>query len=105
MVAPAQTTNYSSLPSAHLFEELNGIADEPVRPRPKHVVPRLRIDAMGHEIRMILRQPFVLIGGGYGVTVILRIEDHHRNVKTSEHRAGDQRLLAPLKWRKLRRTR
>ena len=50
--------------SAHLVEQLACISYEPVRPRLKNVVPTLRVDAMENEIRMILRQPFVLVGDG-----------------------------------------
>jgi len=42
---------------------------------------------------------------GFDLRDLLRIEDHHRHVKTPEHRSRDQRLLAPLKRRKRGRSR
>jgi len=58
------TPLHSSPSFSHLIEQLDCISHEPVGPRLKDVVPTLRVDTMDHEIRMILREAFVLVGNG-----------------------------------------
>src|SRR5215218_11146380 len=92
-------------PLPDFAEQRSGVSHEPVRPILKHVVPGLRVDAMDHEIRMVLDQPEVLVRDGLGVTLALWIEDHHRDMKIPEHHARDHRVLAPLQRRNHRRPR
>src|SRR5687767_10706399 len=98
--SPAAASRESSPTPAHLVEQLNGIAHQPVRPRLKNVVPTFSVYAMSHQIGMVLNQTFVLVGDAAAVTLRLWIEDHHRDVKTPEHHSRNHGVLAPLQRRK-----